>query len=179
MTAIQYLSAFRLYGVDVLLLALGVTLVTSILKKTVCKSFPKKIWVIAPFAFGFVVYAVYRAIVCLDATPFTVDLGATLEGGFAVGCAATLYYVVYKQFFKTNSASTGLLAPLLEGLVKDEDVANADKVISEGFRDLTDEELFSFVRETLLLFNPDLDELTLSYSVKLIVAYLKTVGKTK
>ena len=37
MTIVQYLSAFRLYGADVLLIALGVSACTSLLKKMVLK----------------------------------------------------------------------------------------------------------------------------------------------
>ena len=43
MSAIQYLSAFRTFGADVLALALGVTLVTSLFKKTVFKNRSKKL----------------------------------------------------------------------------------------------------------------------------------------
>ena len=107
MSAIQYLSTFRLYGWDVLLLAGGVTLLTSLLKKTVLKNAPKKLFVFLPFALGIVLYAIYRALVTLSAEPFTTGLAATVEGGFACGCAATLYYVVYEQFFrKRPSADT-------------------------------------------------------------------------
>ena len=108
MSAIQYLSTFRLYGWDVLLLAGGVTLLTSLLKKTVLKNAPKKLFVFLPFALGIVLYAIYRALVTLSAEPFTTGLAATVEGGFACGCAATLYYVVYEQFFrKRPTADTG------------------------------------------------------------------------
>ena len=62
MSAIQYLSAFRTFGADVLALALGVTLVTSLFKKTVFKNRSKKLFVFLPFALGLVFYAVYRAI---------------------------------------------------------------------------------------------------------------------
>lgn len=100
MSAIQYLSAFRLYGWDVLLLAGGVCLLTSLLKKTVLKKFSNKLCVFVPFALGILLYAVWRALVTLSAEPFTTGLAATVEGGFACGCAATLYYVVYEQFFR-------------------------------------------------------------------------------
>ena len=48
-------------------------------------------------------------------------LKEALEGAFACGCAATLYYVVYEQFFraKTDGAAEPL-APLLEGFVPEE-----------------------------------------------------------
>ena len=108
MSAIQYLSAFRTFGADVLALALGVTLVTSLFKKTVFKNRSKKLFVFLPFALGFVFYAVYRAIAARSAIPFTGELFRTCEGGFACGCAATLYYVVYEQFFRNLAGETML-----------------------------------------------------------------------
>lgn len=109
MSAIQYLSAFRLYGWDVLLLAGAVTLLTALLKKTVLKNASRKLYVFLPFALGILLYAVYRGLVTLSAQPFTTDLAATIEGGFGCGCAATLYYVIYEQFFRkreTNAQSS-------------------------------------------------------------------------
>lgn len=109
MSAIQYLSAFRLYGWDVLLLAGAVTLLTALLKKTVLKNASRKLYVFLPFAIGILLYAAYRGLVTLSPLPFTTDLAATIEGGFGCGCAATLYYVIYEQFFRkreTNEQSS-------------------------------------------------------------------------
>ncbi len=109
MSAIQYLSTFRLYGWDVLLLAGTVTLLTALLKKTVLKNASRKLYVFLPFAIGILLYAAYRGLVTLSPLPFTTDLAATIEGGFGCGCAATLYYVIYEQFFRkreTNEQSS-------------------------------------------------------------------------
>ena len=95
MDTIKYLSVFRAYGVDVLLLALGVTLLTSLLKKTVMKNCPKKVFVFLPFAIGIVFYAVYRALATLSAVPCTIELAKSGSGGFSCGCSATLYYCIY------------------------------------------------------------------------------------
>ncbi len=51
-------------------------------------------------------YAVFRMIVTTSFTPLTKELGATLEGGFTCGCAATLYYVVWKNFFRQPNDET-------------------------------------------------------------------------
>lgn len=117
MSAIQYLSAFRLYGWDVLLLAGAVSLLTALLKKTVLQNAPKKVYVFLPFALGILLYAVWRALVTLSAEPFTTGLAATLEGGFGCGCAATLYYVIYEQFIrkKKTDAESGTSAEDGEG----------------------------------------------------------------
>ena len=89
MTALQFFNAFRTFSADVLLLALGVTLITSLLKKTVMKNCNKRVFVFLPFAIGTVVYAVFSALVTLSAEPFTKDLLQTVEKGFSCGLAAT------------------------------------------------------------------------------------------
>ena len=196
MSAIQYLSTFRLYGWDVLLLAGGVSLLTALLKKTVLKNASKKLYVILPFALGIVLYAVYRALVTLSAAPFTAELAATLEGGFACGCAATLYYVVYEQFFRkkadgeaadTGTADDGVtqeadaggaaspVAPLLEGYVPEETRAEVAQALYEGARGKTGDALRTFVRETLFSAAPAATEAELIALTELIAAYLTSL----
>lgn len=196
MSAIQYLSTFRLYGWDVLLLAGGVSLLTALLKKTVLKNASKKLYVILPFALGIVLYAVYRALVTLSAAPFTAELAATLEGGFACGCAATLYYVVYEQFFRKKAdgqaADTGAaddggtqdadtdgaaspVAPLLEGYVPEETRAEVAQALYEGARGKTGDALRTFVRETLFSAAPAATEAELIALTELIAAYLASL----
>ena len=196
MSAIQYLSTFRLYGWDVLLLAGGVSLLTALLKKTVLKNASKKLYVILPFALGIVLYAVYRALVTLSAAPFTGELAATLEGGFACGCAATLYYVVYEQFFRKKAdgqaADTGAaddggtqdadaggaaspVAPLLEGYVPEETRAEVAQALYEGARGKTGDALRTFVRETLFSAAPAATEAELIALTELIAAYLASL----
>lgn len=153
MTLLQTLSAFRVYSADALILALGVTLCCSLLKKTVLKKCPKKIYVFLPFVLGFIFYAAYRAILTMSAAPFTSGLTETFEGGFACGCAATLYYVIYKQFFRLNASAepTALLpvTPLLQGLVPEERTEEAAKALTEGYKDKAESDRFGFVLETL------------------------------
>ena len=196
MSAIQYLSTFRLYGWDVLLLAGGVSLLTALLKKTVLKNASKKLYVILPFALGIVLYAVYRALVTLSAAPFTAELAATLEGGFACGCAATLYYVVYEQFFRKKAdgqaADTGTaddggtqdadaggaaspVAPLLEGYVPEETRAEVAQALYEGARGKTGDALRTFVREKLFSAAPAATEAELIALTELIAAYLASL----
>ena len=207
MSAIQYLSTFRLYGWDVLLLAGGVTLLTSLLKKTVLKNAPKKLFVFLPFALGIVLYAIYRALVTLSAEPFTTGLAATVEGGFACGCAATLYYVVYEQFFrKRPTADTGAadgagesetpdtgaaddadtdmgesippVAPLLEGFVTEETRHAVARSLTEGARGKTGDALRTFVRETLFSAAPAATEAELLALTELVAAYLSSLSGT-
>ena len=207
MSAIQYLNAFRLYGWDVLLLAGGVTLLTSLLKKTVLKNASKKLFVFLPFAMGIVLYAVFRALVTLSAEPFTTGLAATVESGFACGCAATLYYIVYEQFFrKRPTADTGAavgagenetpdtgaaddadtdmgeaispVAPLLEGFVPEETRHAVARSLTEGARGKTGDALRAFVRETLFSAAPAATEAELLALTELVAAYLSSLNGT-
>lgn len=195
MTAIQYLNVFRVYGADVLLLALGVTLVCALLKKTALKNAPKKLYVVLPFALGLIFFAAYRMIAELSWEPITDTFARTLEGGFACGCAATLYYVVYEQFFRkkhaaaeesgadsteneqqeplhTDASALPLLA-LLEGFLPAGSQAQAAEEMISGSKGKSGEELSLFVEETLRRFAlPDLPETQLRTLRDLIAAYL-------
>ena len=107
MTILQYLSAFRLFGGDVLVLGFAVTVAVSVLKKTALRNASKKLFVFAPFVLGTLLFAAYRCLATLSAAPLTDDIAATFEGGFACGCAATLYYVVYEQFLRAKQSAAG------------------------------------------------------------------------
>ena len=182
MTIVQYLSAFCTFSADVLLLAFGVTLVTSLLKKTVFKNCSKKLFVFLPFALGLVFFAAYRAIVTLSYIPFTEELSGTLEGGFACGCAATLYYVVYEQFFRANKTeeTTKLIpavTPLLAGFVAEAQTAEAAEKIRQGSQGLTGDKLFVFVRETLAGYTlPEVSQTELDALTRLVVDFLAKVS---
>lgn len=150
MTMMQYLSTFRLYSSEVLLLALGVTLCTSLLKKTLLKNLQSKAYVFLPFGLGVLFYAVFRIIVTTSFSPLTSGLGATLEGGFACGCAATLYYVVWEQFFRSReSAELPPVYPLLEGYVPESKREEVAEELCTGSASIADEGLHAFVEETL------------------------------
>ena len=149
MTLFQYLSALKSYGLDVLLLALGVTLCVSLLKKTVLKNCSKKVFVFLPFALGAVFYGAFRAIAAKSLLPFTADFAQTAEGGFACGCAATLYYVVYEQFFRAKAKTAPPLLPLLDGIVKEEKRRETADALLKQSGNLSGEQLHAFVADTL------------------------------
>ncbi len=176
MSFVQILSAFRLYGADVLLLALGVTLTVSLLKKTVFKRLPKKVFVFLPFLVGLVFYAGFRAIVTLSADPFTRDLAHTLEGGFACGCAATLYYVIYEQFIRGRSLSP--LYPLLEGIVPQEAREEAAKSLYEGSENMTETERVEYFKTHLNTFaDPPMSEEELAETALLLAKFLSSLER--
>ena len=155
MTIISYLSAFRLYGADVLILAAGVTIVTALLKKTVFKNRTKKLYVVLPFFIGLLFYTVYQLITAWSVAPLTKELTATIEGGFACGCAATLYYVVYEQFFRpqnkgeASATSVNTLTPLLQGFVANDKIDEAADAMYAGSAALCGEALTTYLTDTL------------------------------
>ena len=174
MTALQFLNAFRTFSVDVLLLALGVTLFTSLLKKTVMKNCSKKVFVFLPFAIGLVVYAVFSALVTLSAAPFTTDLLLTLEKGFSCGLAATLYYILYEQFFRSPKTEKPAdpLYTLLDGIVPDEKKAEAIAALTAKSNSAEKEQLYEIVREALLPYaSPELSEAETGTAVFILAQY--------
>ena len=182
MSAIGYLSAFRLYGWDVLLLAGGVSLLTTLLKKTVLKHVSGKVYVFIPFALGILLFAAYRALATLSAEPFTTGIAATLEGGFACGCAATLYYAVYKQFFGQGADGSAQkrsapVAPLLEGFVPDEALDATAEALLTGAAGKTGEALRAFVLETLRAAAPAATEAETEALAALVANFLAVLQK--
>jgi hypothetical protein len=170
MSMIEYLSAFRLYKADVLLLALGVTLVTSLLKKTVLKNCSKKLYLFIPFVVGLLFYCVYAMIAARSFLPLTKELTTTVEGGFACGCAATLYYVTYEQFFRMKKYP---LSTLLEGYVSEEKQEEVAQRLSEESNSIPKDELYAYVQQTLAEYaKEDVTEEELSLAAKTIAEVL-------
>ncbi|MDE6411780.1 MAG: hypothetical protein K2L02_04505 [Clostridia bacterium] len=174
MTALQVFNAFRTFGADVLLLALGVTLLTSLLKKTVMKNCNRRVFVFLPFAIGLVVYAVFAALVSLSADPFTKDLLNTVEKGFSCGLAATLYYVVYEQFIRSpkSTEKQDPLYTLLDGIVPDGKKDEAAAALTEKSTGVESEQLPEVIRETLLPYaSPELSEAETGAAVIILTQY--------
>ncbi len=177
MSFVQIMGAFRLFGADVLLLALGVTLLTSLLKKTVLKSLDAKFFVPLPFAIGLVLYAVYRIIATGSFAPLASDFFFTLEGGFGCGCAATLYYVVYEQFLRGKRKKANPLLPLLDFLPASVREEAADALYAAA-ADLEKAEMEKFFRETLNTYcDPPMSEEELSEIAEVLAEYLASLQK--
>ena len=175
MTFIQIVSAFRVYSADVLFLALGVTLLTSLLKKTVLKNVSKKLYVFFPFVIGLIVFAVFRALVTLSPAPFTTELFSTLEGGFATGCASTLYYVFYEQFIRGKTGVSPLL-PLLEGIVPEGRRAEAAEKLYAESKMLPAKERETYFSENLNRFaDPPLDEAEKAATSKVLAEFMASL----
>ncbi|MGN0823340.1 MAG: hypothetical protein ACI4NG_06170 [Candidatus Gallimonas sp.] len=178
MSVLPYLNAFRLYKADVLLLAFAVTFVTSLLKKTAMKNCPKKTYLFLPFGVGLLLYAAYAVLVTRSFLPLTQDALSTVESGFACGCAATLYYLAYEQFFRAKKAQSPLL-PLLEGFVDEEKREEAANRLSEESKSVPDEELLRFVSDTLAEYAAEnASEAELSAAAQTIAELLRQLRDT-
>lgn len=181
MTILPYLSAFRLFGGDVLVLGLAVTVAVSVLKKTVFKNAPKKLYVFLPFVLGTVAFAAFRCLAELSFEPLTQCVSDTLEGGFACGCAATLYYVVYEQFLRVKQSAAQDAAPdaaqtdaaqtdagtqpdasaaaaILKAFVSADLATEAAEALCKGYGAMPESAFAEFVSETLARYAPALGE---------------------
>ncbi len=171
---VRFFEVLRTYGADVLLLAAGVTLVTALVKKALPTRVSGKAGVFLPFLFGILFYAVYRMIVTGGFAPVTSDLSSTIESGIGCGSAATVYYILYEQFFRGKTRSP--LAPLLEGIVAEESMEEAANALLAGSKDVADEELSAFAAELLSAYAlPGLSAEELAAAALFIGKFLKAL----
>ena len=177
MTFFQIVSAFRLYSADVLLLAFGVTLLTSLLKKTVMKSCNRKVFVFLPFGIGLFVYAAFRLLTEWSLAPIASGIILTIEGGFGCGCAATLYYVIYEQFVREKRVIVNPLLPLLE-CIPAEGREMAAEALFEGGKLLSGEDRIVYFRDTLKTYaDPPMSEDEVTRIALLLAEFLRTIEK--
>ncbi len=175
MSTMQILGILRLYKVDVLLLALGVTLVTSLLKKTVLKNVSKKVYVLLPFLIGMIVFGGYYAITAQNALSLE-NVSTIAEGGFACGSVATLYYVTYEQFFRKGKKIANPFLPLLEGYIPEQKTEEAAKALLLTSNSASKEELLDALQKTLLQYVPEsTTETELSALAFTVAEYAKTL----
>lgn len=175
MTVLELYGALRRYGVDVLLLALGVTLLTSLLKKTVMKSVSKKVFVFLPFGLGILIYSLY-SILSRGGLCFTAEEISTLiRQGFSTGCAATLYYVIYEQFLR-GKFTADPLAPLLE-CVPEGKRKEASAAILSACENAGERELTEVISEQLCAFaDPPLSEEEAALAAELLKEYISSLA---
>ena len=175
MTVLELYGALRRYGVDVLLLALGVTLLTSLLKKTVMKSVSKKVFVFLPFGLGILIYSLY-SILSRGGLCFTAEeISALVKQGISTGCAATLYYVFYEQFLR-GKFTADPLAPLLE-CVPEERRKEASAAILSACENAGERELTEVISEQLSAFaDPPLSEEEAALTAELLKEYISSLA---
>lgn len=124
MTYFEITDLFTLYGVDVAVLGIVTCAITQILKTTLLKKAPNKIYTFLPFIIGCVLYFCYFAAVNRSAMFALENFARVFERGLSVGAAATMVYVIYEQFVrgakKGKDAKTVAIEFLLEGYFEGE-----------------------------------------------------------
>ncbi len=170
MTVIELYGVLRRYGVDVLLLALGVTLLTSLLKKTVMKSVGKKVFVFLPFGLGILIYALYSISTRGCAAFVGGEWTSVLGGGLSTGSAATLYYVFYEQLLRGKIVMDPL-EPLLTCVPEDKR-AEASAAISEAFAAEKEDRLSAISAQLEAFCDPPLPKEELLCLASVLEGYL-------
>lgn len=100
LTYIEIIDFITFYGVDVAVLGIITSVLTQILKTTLLKNAPNKLYAFLPVIIGTVLYAIYSL---LSHGLGCGDFAIALEKGFSVGAAATFIYAIYEQFARGKS----------------------------------------------------------------------------
>jgi hypothetical protein len=128
---LEFAGELEIFDGKILLLALGVFILTGLIKLAVPEKFRKYVTLL-PFALGIGAYAAY-AFLAEGAGGFTPHI---VSVGFQCGVAATMYYVVYSQFFKRGlPQEAAALTGLLGGIVEPESVKSAVKNILAALKE--------------------------------------------
>lgn len=114
----EFAGALEIFDSKVLLMGIAVSLLTGLIKLAIPKK-ARKFVTIFPFFIGIIVSGAYTFFF-ENATPFTPH---TFSIGIQCGIIATIYYVIYDQFFKGgNSEKILLLTTMIGGIIKKEEV---------------------------------------------------------
>ncbi len=135
MSIIDIIDVIVFYGIDVAALAFATAFMVQVLKKTVLKNAPNKLYTFLPFIIGTFMYAVYETVYHLDWQYCFCNFVSVLEHGATIGALATFLYVLYEQFIRKDEASTTLenvIASILEGYVCEESVQETARLIAEA-----------------------------------------------
>lgn len=125
----EFAGALEIFTGKVLLLALAVFLLTGLMKLAVPEKARKYVTVL-PFIVGIILYGGYDFIF-EGINPISPH---TVSAGIQCGVAATIYYVIYSQFFKNSlGGDSDLLTVLIAGIVRQDVVKNTVKSILDAF----------------------------------------------
>ena len=136
MTFIEIIDLFTYYGVDVAVLGIITCALTQILKTTILKKAPNKVYAFLPVVIGTVLYFAYALLTHLSFEYAIANATLILDKGFTVGCAATLIYVVCEQFMKGGIPSTpaqNVVAAMIADFVDGEKLDEVSKKIADEF----------------------------------------------
>lgn len=137
MSFFKIIDAFTFYGIDIAALSALTCIIVQILKKTVMKSFKKKVITFLPFVIGCVLFAGYVCACNLNFSYLLDNYVDVLERGFTIGSLSTVVYVWYEQFIREKdgvSATEGVIATLVEGYVPSDAAEKVAKQIAEAIQ---------------------------------------------
>ena len=163
MTFFEIIDLIAFYGVDVVVLAVATAFLTQILKTTVLKNAPNKLYTFLPFIVGVIVYVVYTVISRVSFLYAFSNFVTVFEQGIKTGGVATVVYIVYEQFIRGKTSFTlteNALAALLADFVAE---GGADAAAAEIIKspEKVEEIMSAYKRENA-------DERKLSEFIKLI-----------
>lgn len=119
MTFIEIMRFITFYGVDIAVLGIVTCVLTQLLKTTLLKKAPNKLYAFMPVILGSVLYAVYTMIAHMSFCYAFENIGSVLENGFTVGAAATVIYVVCEQFTRKKNSSLSTAASVVAAMIAD------------------------------------------------------------
>ena len=181
MTFIEIIDLFTLYGVDVVVLGIVTSALTQILKTTIFKNAPNKLYAFLPVIIGTMLYVVYSMLTHMSFEYALENLAYLLDKGFSVGAAATVIYVICEQFMKGTSSHNltdiSVVAAMIGELVDSEKLNTVAQMIVNGL-DLTDLHKAACSIETVLRENAQGDAEAEGFAaVSVVIA--KTLAKIK
>ncbi len=136
---VQLYTIFTNYGLDILIVAFVVCLLTNVLKRTLLKGLKNKYYTFLPLILGTLFYLVYLFIIGKDMSFIKDNAYSIFENTIKIGCIATFIYSIFEQFFRkgTLPEKHQTLSPYLENIIEKEKIEQVAKTLCEI--DLTDE----------------------------------------
>ncbi|MBE7088494.1 MAG: hypothetical protein E7370_03115 [Clostridiales bacterium] len=149
----ELISAFSLYGEEVILFAFLTTVAIQIAKNNLLKSVNKRLLTFMPFLIGTVIYAVYLYF-SFGIEYLLKNATAVFEHGIAVGTLSTFMYIIYEQFIRktcpTLSISESLALSYISTYVKEELREDVAKKICEVVNSTTESEGVLLIKDLIL-----------------------------
>lgn len=165
-------SVFSFYGIDMMMLALGTTILVQILKLTILRRVQKKILTFLPFVLGTILYGVYVGLVNHSVAYPLDHYVDVVERGFSIGTTATLAYVIYEQFVRGGSnltATQAIVVNLLDGYVPKQQARKvAELIIKAVEKDVTG----NGVQKTVEIITTHADEGITPQDVALLAKFI-------
>lgn len=140
LTFVEIIDLFTFYGVDVVIIGAITCVLTQILKTTVLKNAPNKVYAFLPVVIGTLMYFAYAMLTHLSFEYAVQNFTFLLDKGFTVGGAATIIYVICEQFVRGGSSlptAQKVVAAIIKNCVDSQKLNDVARKIYDEF-DATD-----------------------------------------